>query len=192
MAALGVGLQSALSRRAARYEELGCDADGRVYHALTPRPVEEDGRPPIGWASGLLIYNPEDNCWSHFGKSVQVKALISWLVYKSTVMWRELPKEPPRAKSNLFKISTPKRSGSNLLSSQRRRQRSNSSVSSMSSAPSSRLSTPPTDEEIPEVPQAYLAQPQVKIDQTDHLIGKLSIVLEWLQVLEWKGQGEVR
>lgn len=54
---LDVNLRANLARRSVRYTgPLGTDTEGRAYYLLTPRVVEEYGRPPVGWASGLV-------CW---------------------------------------------------------------------------------------------------------------------------------
>ena len=89
-----------LSRRALRHEPLGVDLDGRYYYALSPRAVEDDSRPPVGWASGLLVWgigvhkkakedSEEDDLpvvvqrWSHFGKSTPVKQLAKWIEWRT-------------------------------------------------------------------------------------------------------------
>ena len=53
--------------------------------------VEDYGRPPVGWASGLICYGKgsrksgEDDIpasverWSHFGKSEPIRQLVKWL-----------------------------------------------------------------------------------------------------------------
>ena len=95
-----VNLRAALSRRALRYETLGSDLDGRIYYVLSPRPVEDGGRPPLGWGSGLLVWGmgvprkpdaevgEEDlpiavERWSHFGKSATVRQLAKWVQWRT-------------------------------------------------------------------------------------------------------------
>ncbi|WVF71335.1 hypothetical protein IAT40_006138 [Kwoniella sp. CBS 6097] len=56
--AVDVNVQSQILRRSPRSGPLGIDLDGRVYYLLSHRPVEDDGRPPLGWASGLLVWGP--------------------------------------------------------------------------------------------------------------------------------------
>lgn len=79
-----------------RFEPLGTDLDGRIYYALSHRPVENDTKAPIGWGTGILIWGPavagkvsgDDNLphsierWSHFGKSKDVKPLVKWLEWR--------------------------------------------------------------------------------------------------------------
>ena len=83
-----------MTRRAIRHEPLGIDLDGRIYYVLSPRIIEDDARPPIGWASGLLVWggvprkSDDDELpiamerWSHFGKSVSVKQLAKWVEWR--------------------------------------------------------------------------------------------------------------
>ncbi|WVQ99531.1 hypothetical protein IAU59_006667 [Kwoniella sp. CBS 9459] len=56
--AVDVNVQSQILRRSPRSGPLGVDLDGRVYFVLSHRPVEDNGRPPLGWASGLLVWGP--------------------------------------------------------------------------------------------------------------------------------------
>lgn len=89
LAFLNVNLRAYFARQALRHEYLGMDKQGRKYLCLAIRPIEENGRPPTGWASGLLVYgkgivDTEDlpassPRWSHFGKSESVKQLAKWV-----------------------------------------------------------------------------------------------------------------
>lgn len=83
-----VEMRSAAGRHAPRYQPLLTDHQGRTYYTLSIRPID---RPPIGWASGLIVYGKgvsdedipaEQERWSHFGKSSDVKQLAKWLSYK--------------------------------------------------------------------------------------------------------------
>ncbi|RXK39312.1 hypothetical protein M231_03391 [Tremella mesenterica] len=93
-----VNLRSALSHRASRFEPLGVDLDGRVYYVLSQRLVDEEGsRPPVGWASGLMVWGkgvpskcegladslPADmERWSYFGRSNSTTQLVKWLTWR--------------------------------------------------------------------------------------------------------------
>ncbi|KAK8864575.1 hypothetical protein IAR55_001825 [Kwoniella newhampshirensis] len=93
---LNVNLRATLGRIALRHEPLGRDVDGRIYYALTPRHVNSDGRPPSGWASGLLVWGigvpgktdqgddlpVSTERWNHFGKSKDVTQLIKYVEWK--------------------------------------------------------------------------------------------------------------
>jgi hypothetical protein len=115
---LQVNLRSGLGRRALRHEPLGVDLDGRVYYVLSPRVIEDDGRPPFGWASGLLVWgvgvlrkadsSDADELavivprWSHFGKSTDVKLLVKWIEWrvKKAVQATRPAKSPAKSKLN--------------------------------------------------------------------------------------------
>lgn len=116
-----VNLRAALGQRALRHEPLGVDLDGRTYYCLHVRPIDEDSRPPLGWASGLLVWGigvspkpdapvDEDELpmmierWCHFGKSTEVRSLVKWIDYrtrKAVEAARPLktPKTPTKAKA---------------------------------------------------------------------------------------------
>ncbi|WWC89136.1 uncharacterized protein L201_004054 [Kwoniella dendrophila CBS 6074] len=53
---INVNLEAQLARRALRHEPLGRDLNGRIYYVLSPRLVEDDVKPPLAWASGLLVW----------------------------------------------------------------------------------------------------------------------------------------
>ncbi|WWD17120.1 hypothetical protein CI109_101557 [Kwoniella shandongensis] len=96
---LNVDLWASLSRKALRHEPIGRDVEGRIYYVLTPRHISNDGRPPIGWASGLLVWGVgvpgkssegddlpvSTERWSHFGKSKDVDLLRRYVEYKYKV-----------------------------------------------------------------------------------------------------------
>ncbi|OCF32967.1 hypothetical protein I316_05305 [Kwoniella heveanensis BCC8398] len=56
--AVHVNVQSQILRKSPRSGPFGVDLDGRIYYLLSYRPVGDDGRPPLGWASGLLVWGP--------------------------------------------------------------------------------------------------------------------------------------
>ncbi|WVR06898.1 hypothetical protein IAU60_003934 [Kwoniella sp. DSM 27419] len=97
---LDANLWSDTRRTSLRSGPLGTDLDGRIYYLLSPRLIEGDGRAPLGWASGLLVWGkalPPSKAdiddsdmpfglerWSHFGKSAQIGVLIRWLDWQYT------------------------------------------------------------------------------------------------------------
>ena len=184
-----VNLRADLSRRALRHEPLGEDLDGRIYFVLSPRPIDEDGRPPAAWASGLLVWGPavpstktEDvddlpptvPRWSHFGKSKGLKLLIKWLQWR----FKQAKTTAPKAKKRLtLEVVLPSRST----------QRHNSLDSGSS------LSSLSEDEDWGELisPSDYCPSSDVIAETGRILVERLQEVAEWLEVLEWKGQGEV-
>ncbi|WWC70160.1 uncharacterized protein I206_104108 [Kwoniella pini CBS 10737] len=95
LAMIDVNLEAQLARRALRHEALGQDLDGRIYYLLAPRVIEEEGRPPSGWASSLLVWGKgvegksessglpvSVERWSHFGKAKELQLLIKWIEWK--------------------------------------------------------------------------------------------------------------
>lgn len=81
LATIETNLHAAAARHSLRYGPLLVDHEKRIYYVLSIRPVD---RPPIGWASGLLVWGKGDkgDDWHHFGKSTDVAQLVKWLRYK--------------------------------------------------------------------------------------------------------------
>lgn len=227
-----VNLRAQQARRAPRHEPLGVDLDGRVYYALAPRIVDEDGRPPIGWASGLLVWgagvpskpgaDSEDELpshaerWSHFGKSPLVRQLIKWLDWrlKKTLASMKAPKVSNPARSPL---ATPNKAAANsskitnylkpsdgtlfrqlnnvLLPGRDEASKRSSSEEDGESSASSDLTPPPVAlaDEIRQTlaPAGYTPSRHTIEEAGRELIRRLKEVAEWLEVLEWKGMGEV-
>ena len=181
-----VNLAADLSRRAPRHEPLGLDRDGRVYYVLSPRPVLDDGRPPTGWASGLLVYgqgvvgspSPDDDLpvtayrWSHFGKSKSVRQLIKWIEWN----WK---KSITATKTKTTKAKRAQQ----VIPTSKGRARSSSS---------SELSTLSEDTLLELYdPRGYEPSAEALDEQSKEFVRRLKEVAEWLEVLEWKGMGEV-
>ncbi len=122
-----VNLRAVLGHRSLRHGALGTDLDGRVYYVLSPRSIDDDARPPSGWASGLLVWGigvprkPEVEAdgdelpiqverWSHFGKSGEVKQLVKWIEWrtKKAVESARPPKSPAKPKATPNGKLTPK------------------------------------------------------------------------------------
>ncbi|WWC62148.1 uncharacterized protein I303_104740 [Kwoniella dejecticola CBS 10117] len=112
IAMIDVNLEAQLARRALRYEPLGVDLDGRVYYLLAPRVIEDEGRPPLGWASGLMVWGqgvegkPESSGlpasverWSHFGKASNVALLIKWIEWRYKKHLETMKSSKPKAKT---------------------------------------------------------------------------------------------
>ncbi|WVW84100.1 hypothetical protein I302_106129 [Kwoniella bestiolae CBS 10118] len=242
---INVNLEAQLARRALRHEPLGIDLDGRIYYALAPREIDDDVRPPLGWASGLLVWGigVDGNTggdsglptsverWSHFGQSKDVKQLVQWIEWRFQKHIESLkpakkstanPKTPIKnpfttpSKSNATAKKTPgskmkqktllevviptsnKRSFPSIGSAE-------SSLSSLSTAAkalgddasstSSGLTPPPAaslDELLALVnPEGYQPSLETIEEQGNRLVTNLRQVHRWLEVLEWKGFGEV-
>lgn len=158
-----------------RHEPLGKDLDGRTYYLLTPRPITESSRAPIGWASGLLVFgsaalkDESDELplsaarWSHFGKSTLVTQLAKWLDDRLDIL-----AATKRRKSQVEVVIY---------------QRASDSDSDLSSAPEDLL-------ELLE-PSGYEPSVDRRVEDGRELVKRVREVAEWLQVLEWKGMGEV-
>ncbi|WRT66520.1 uncharacterized protein IL334_003479 [Kwoniella shivajii] len=237
VALLDVNLQAQLARRTLRYEPLGQDIDGRIFYVLAPRTIEDEGRPPLGWASGLLVWGPgiagktggdegmpvSTDRWSHFGKSKDVNQLIIWVEWTFKKYIESLrpaqvskPKTPVRATpSKSAPGSTRKTPGSKMkqktlevvipTSAKRNSASGESSLSTFSatakalgddaSSTSSGLTPPPTAavEELLALvdPEGYIPSPEVVEENANLLVSRLRQVAKWLEVLEWKGFGEL-
>lgn len=236
MALANVNLRAALGRRAVRHEPLGVDLDGRVYYSLNPRPIDEDGRVPTGWASGLLVWGNVPVAiegipavverWSHFGKSAAVKQLVKWLEWREKKM--QAASSPIKAKSRstpaksipaptrsphsghpsatlvqskLFaaKTSTSGRKAAfDIVIPTRKATSSDSSLTdamdSGDESDTSELSAPPeTTEDLLRLidPVGYAPSAESAAEASKELVRKLGEVAEWLEVLEWKGLGEM-
>ena len=213
VSSLNVNLRANLARRCPRFEILGVDQDGRTYYALTPRVVEDEGRPPLGWASGLLVYgrgirDEEDlptstDRWCHFGKSGAVKQLAKWVEWRAKeVAVAARPKPTPKKsvstpiqvkptpKSTVKSASkatlTPKKSLFDIIiPASTKKSTSESSLSDLCSSSSS-------DNLLELVaPKGYRPSPAVVEEGGKELCRRLLEAEEWLEVLEWKGMGEV-
>jgi hypothetical protein len=227
------------------------DLDGRLYYALQSRPILDDARPPVGWASGLLVWGigvppnrksttVEDDTpvirerWTHFGRSSAVKQLASWIEWRGRKIAEAArpPKSPktkavtPVSKPNskliqstlksiTKKIYTPSVTPSRKqsfevvipVSAKKLAAASSSTLSSSlttsSAAPGdesdgssdmSDLSSPPeTMEDLLDLldPKGYTPSTLHIEEENKELARKLREVVEWLEVLEWKGMGEV-
>jgi len=168
-----------------RHEPLGRDLDGRIYYLVTPRPVESDSRPPVGWASGLLVYGAvpakgdEDDLpltiarWTHFGESAAVKQLARWLEWRLDNL---TPKSAPRS------AATPRKSAVEVVIPRRRSVKSDAESDSDSD-----LSSVP-DEDLLELlnPVGYVVSTEKLLEDGRELVRKVKEVGEWLEVIEWK------
>ncbi|WVQ67296.1 uncharacterized protein L199_005491 [Kwoniella botswanensis] len=245
LALINVNLEAQLARRALRHEPLGIDLDGRIYYALAPREIDDDVRPPLGWASGLLVWGigveaktgEETDLpvsverWSHFGKSQDVKLLVQWVEWrfkkhidslkpaksaKSPAKPKTPAKNPLTTPSKNNVNSTKKTPGSKMKqktllevvipTSAKRVGSAESSLSSLSTAAqalgdadasstSSGLTPPPTsnkDELLALVnPEGYQPSVETIEENGNKLVSNLRQVHRWLEVLEWKGFGEI-
>ena len=206
---LNVNLRANLARRFPRFEILGVDMDGRTYYALTPRVVEDEGRPPLGWASGLLVFgkgvqDEEDlpvsaDRWCHFGKSTAVKQLAKWMEWRVKEAAADArPKATPKksvstpikstpksmSKGNSKVTLTPKQSLFEIVvPTTTKKSTSESSLSDVSSSSDDLLALV--------APTGYKASPAAVEEAGKELCRRLLEVAEWLAVLEWKGMGEV-
>ena len=105
-----------MSCRALRHEPLGIDSIGGEYYALTPRPIDDDPRSPVGWASGLLVWGmgmrPESDAdlnkdelpvskerWNQSDKSVAVKQLAKRIEWRTEKAVGALRPATPNGKS---------------------------------------------------------------------------------------------
>ncbi|ORY32872.1 hypothetical protein BCR39DRAFT_464322, partial [Naematelia encephala] len=224
-----VNLRASLSRRLLRHEPLGLDLDGRIYYCLTPRAIDDDSRPPLGWASGLLVWgigvprpasvkeipDTEDDLpisverWSHFGKSSQVKLLIKWIEYRFR---KAVESRKPKNKAK----GTPKKTGKEptptkaILNQSKLKNTftasSSNSKTTTTSSPNAKVKNTPSNlkstitpnkkynrEELLQLvnPEGYVPSIEVLEEQGKELVRRLAEVVEWLEVLEWKGMGEV-
>jgi hypothetical protein len=118
-----VNLRAHLGKHELRHDSLGRDLDGRVYYVLTPRPVEDDGRPPMGWASGLLVWGKgvarqagqeadvvptAIERWTHFGKSQDVRQLVKWLDWRVSDAAKRLSEAEKKGKAARPGETTPR------------------------------------------------------------------------------------
>jgi hypothetical protein len=237
-----VNLRSGLGRRALRHEPLGIDLDGRIYYTLNPRPIDADGRAPMGWASGLLVWGmgvplkegAEDipvvmERWSHFGKSSTVKQLAKWVEWRYRCAVEAM--RPVKSSSKATPTKTPMKAttspsaqssarpktiqstlnsskGSALTPARRhafevvipissRKATSSTSpdvLEAGSDSEISELSPPPeTSEDLLHLACPVNYRPGMETVEQDgkELTQRLHEVAEWLEVLEWKGLGEI-
>ena len=159
--------------------------DGRTYYVLRSRSIQEDSKPPVGWASGLLVWGPvpattptdtlssDISRWSHFGRSEPTKLLLRWLESKFAMLAMSKPRGWPR--QSQVQVVIPQRT---------RRDAESDSDSALSSAPDDNLL-----EQLQ--PVGYAPSIEHVSERGTELCRKLAEVVEWLQVLEWKGLGEV-
>lgn len=129
--------------------------------------------------------------WSHFGDTPSVRQLIKWLQYNYKKRLAALPSKSksksnstPTPKSALKHTPkpTPKRTFEIVLPISRKRRRSESSD----------LSSPPEDIAPMCPPPGYVPPRDALQEQGQALCQRLEEVCQWLDVLEWKGMGEVR
>ncbi|OXG19615.1 hypothetical protein C366_02470 [Cryptococcus neoformans Tu401-1] len=210
VAQYNTNMRAGINQMSLRFEPLGTDLDGRIYYALSHRPVENDTKAPIGWGTGILIWGPavagkvsgDDNLphsierWSHFGKSKDVKPLVKWLE------WR-YKKAMESAKLNGIATTTLDDASPNgmltqptsqLASHVRSQKQVRHEKDDDASSASSGLTPPPKSsrEEMMALinPHNYTPSAETLEDRGKSLISRLGEVAEWLEVLEWKGLGE--
>ena len=183
---LQVNFRADLTRRALRYEILGKDGDDRLYFVLSLRPVEENGRPPMAWASGLLVWGKgvvsssnldnEPNRierWSHFGKSAAVRQLAKWTAWNNKKAVAAARSKSTKAQRTKVEVIIPpyRRSGSS----------SSSALSSLSD-----------DDLLDSLDPEGFSPSAAMIDESGKdLVRRLHEVAEWLEVLEAQGMAEV-
>lgn len=168
-----------------RHEPLGRDLDGRVYYLVTPRPVEADLRPPVGWASGLLVYGAvpakaeEDDLpltvarWTHFGEAAAIKQLVKWLEWRlDSLTPKSTPKSAAKPRKSTLEVVIPRKR-------EVKKDAESDSDSDLSSAP---------DEDLLELldPAGYEASREKVLEDGRELVRKVKEVVEWLEVVEWK------
>lgn len=203
-------MRAGISQTSLRFEPLGTDLDGRIYYALSHRPIENDMKAPIGWGTGILIWGPavagkvaeDDNLphsierWSHFGKSKDVKPLIKWLEwrYKKAVESAEPNGTATVTLDDASSNETVAQHISQLASHVRSQKQVRHEKDDDASSASSGLTPPPTSsrEEMMILmnPPNYAPSAETLEDRGKSLASRLGEVAEWLEVLEWKGLGE--
>ncbi|WVQ74006.1 hypothetical protein IAR50_003587 [Cryptococcus sp. DSM 104548] len=214
MAQANVNLRSELHLTCLRFESLGTDLDGRIYYALSHRPVTDDTRPPVGWGTGLIIWGPavegrvseEDNLpasvqrWTHFGRAKEVKELHTWLKWKFDRRLEVFKKGKGKGKASAAKatevmMKDTKLDASSLAAlpaSPARGDKATAKDDDASSA-SSGLTPPPvssTEEMLALIyPDNYEPSQEVLQEWSRDFLSKVADVGEWLEVLEWKGLG---
>lgn len=146
---------------------------------LHPKMVDEQSRPPSGWASGLLVWGAvpktvsEDDLpaqvarWSHFGRSDSVQQLIKWLEWRL----HHIQGDPP---------------SNEAIAGDTRQQTipGDDNESELSSIPDDNLLSLLN-------PEGYKPSPEMIREEGTVLLTKLKEVVEWLEVLEWKGLAEL-
>ncbi|EIW70475.1 hypothetical protein TREMEDRAFT_28462 [Tremella mesenterica DSM 1558] len=209
-----VNLRSALSHRASRFEPLGVDLDGRVYYVLSQRLVDEEGsRPPVGWASGLMVWGkgvpskgeelddslPADmERWSYFGRSNSTTQLVKWLTWRYKMKLESMrPVKVKTPNKTPIKLTPSKKTKASTLSAS-----SLSSISDSGSLPDGKIDSessvslsPPPIDHVEELRTLYRAEgysPDMKTveEEGKELLGRLGEVVKWLEVLEHYGMGE--
>lgn len=203
-------MRAGINQTSLRFEPLGTDLDGRIYYALSHRPVDNDSKAPIGWGTGILIWGPavagkvteDDNLphsierWSHFGKSKDVKPLIKWLEwrYKKAVESAKPNGTATATHEDASPDDTLTQSISQLASHVRSQKHVRHEKDDDASSASSGLTPPPTSsrEEMMALinPRNYTPSAETLEDRGKSLTSRLGDVAEWLEVLEWKGLGE--
>ncbi|KIR36449.1 hypothetical protein I352_01398 [Cryptococcus deuterogattii MMRL2647] len=210
LAQYNTNMRAGISQTSLRFEPLGTDLDGRIYYALSHRPIENDTKAPIGWGTGILIWGPavagkvaeDDNLphsierWSHFGKSKDVKPLIKWLEwrYKKAVESAEPNSTATVTLDGASSNDTVAQHISQLASHVRSQKQIRHEKDDDASSASSGLTPPPTSsrEEMMILinPPNYTPSAETLEDRGKSLTSRLGEVAEWLEVLEWKGLGE--
>lgn len=234
-----------------RHGPLGIDVDGRVYYCLAHRPVDDDTRPPHGWASGLLVWGvglppkpdaaldedelpPMVERWCHFGQSADVRQLVKWLEYKTRKAVEATQPTKPKATPGTSKVAngdTPKTAGSSKQLTLDFKATPSKSTFGPTATPSkssskkkllevcipvNKASRASTDDEAEDegdksstsdlselsdaedeellshlLPEGYRPSVELIKEEGIELAKKVAEVAEWLEVLEWKGMGEV-
>nr|ODN80163.1 hypothetical protein L203_05971 [Cryptococcus depauperatus CBS 7841] len=188
---INVNMRAEMNHCSLRFESLGRDPDGRLYYTLGHQPVKEDSRAPTGWAMGLFTWGPaiaaraseNDDLpylferWSHFSKSAEVRKLVKWVEWRYKNAVQEAKAASESKKSTEIPLS-------NVSPNIRKDDLSDSSSTSS-------LTPPPTTlkESLMSLvdPPDYKPSPDILEEQAVSLVGKLHEVVEWLDVLEWKG-----
>ncbi|ODO06462.1 hypothetical protein L198_01694 [Cryptococcus wingfieldii CBS 7118] len=204
IAQANVNLRSELHLACLRFESLGTDLDGRIYYALSHRPVTDDTRPPVGWGTGLIVWgsaiegrvSEEDNLpssvrrWTHFGRAKEVKELHTWLKWKFDRKTEEIKKGKGKGSSINSKLEA-----SSLAAVPASPTRGNQATAEDDASSASSGLTPPPVSSTEEMfalvhPDDYEPSQEALQEWSKDLLGKVADVGEWLEVLEWKGLGE--
>jgi hypothetical protein len=219
---------------------------------LAHRPIDDDVRPPHGWASGLLVWGvglppkpdtpvDEDELpvmverWCHFGQSTVVRQLVKWLEYrtrraveaaklaKTTTPIKPKATAPSTPGATINGAITPKTAGPSKqftldfkatpnkgtpgksAGKQRllevcipvnKASRASSDDGRSEASSESDLSELSEGDGVEELlshllPEGYQPSADLIREEGAELAKRVAEVAEWLEVLEWKGMGEV-